>query len=74
MGEMRDSYKVLVGKPEGKRTFRRSRHRWEDNIRMDRKEIVSGLWTGCVGFRIGSCEHGNELSGVIKDGEFHDEL
>jgi hypothetical protein len=32
---MKNGYKVLVGKPEGKIPFGRSRHRWEDNIRMD---------------------------------------
>jgi hypothetical protein len=35
MGEMRNAYKILVGKPEGKRPLRRTRHRWENNIRMD---------------------------------------
>jgi hypothetical protein len=35
MGEMRNVYKMLVGKPEGKRPLGRPRHRWEDNIRMD---------------------------------------
>ena len=35
MGERRDVYRVLVGKPEGKRPLGRPRHRWEDNIRMD---------------------------------------
>jgi hypothetical protein len=39
MGEMRNRYNILVGKPEGKRTLVRPRHRWEDNIRMDFKEI-----------------------------------
>jgi hypothetical protein len=39
MGEMRNTYNILVGKPEGKRPFRRSGHRWEDNIRMDFREI-----------------------------------
>jgi hypothetical protein len=34
-GEMRNSYKVLVGKPEGKRPLGRPRHRWERNIKMD---------------------------------------
>ena len=34
MGERRDVYRVLVGKPEGKRPLGRPRHRWEDNIRM----------------------------------------
>jgi hypothetical protein len=33
MGEMRNPYKILVGKPEGKRLVRRSRHGWEDDIR-----------------------------------------
>jgi hypothetical protein len=44
MGEERKVYKVLVGKPEGKRPLGRSRRRWEDGIRMDLREI--GL--GCV--------------------------
>jgi hypothetical protein len=34
MGEMRNVCKILVGKPEGKRSLQRPRHRWEDNIRM----------------------------------------
>jgi hypothetical protein len=37
--EMRNVYKILVGKPEGKRPLRRPRHRWEDNIKMDLREI-----------------------------------
>jgi hypothetical protein len=36
---MRNAYKILVGKPEGKRPLGRPRHRWEDNIKLDRKEI-----------------------------------
>jgi hypothetical protein len=39
MGEERKFYKVLVGKPEGKRPLGRPRCRWEDEIRMDLKEI-----------------------------------
>jgi hypothetical protein len=39
MGEERKVYKVLVGKPEGKRPLERPRHRWEDGIRMDLREI-----------------------------------
>jgi hypothetical protein len=35
MGEDRDVYSVLVGKPEGKRPLGRPRRRWEDNIKMD---------------------------------------
>jgi len=37
MGERRDVYRVLVGKPEGKRPLARPRRRWEDNIKMDLK-------------------------------------
>jgi hypothetical protein len=37
---MRNAYKSLVGKPEGKRVLRRHRRRWEDNIKMDNKAMV----------------------------------
>ena len=43
MGERRGIYRVLVGKPEGKRPLERPRHRWEDNIKMNLQEV------GCVG-------------------------
>jgi hypothetical protein len=39
MGEMGNSYKMLVAKPEGKRPLGRPRRRWKDNIRMDPKKI-----------------------------------
>jgi len=42
MGERRGVYRVLVGKPEGKRPFRRPRHRWEDNIKTDLQEVGCG--------------------------------
>jgi len=35
LGKRRVVYRVLVGKPEGKRSLGRPRHRWEDNIKMD---------------------------------------
>jgi hypothetical protein len=41
-GEDRKVYKVLVGKPEGKRPLGRPRRRWEDGIRMDLREISWG--------------------------------
>jgi hypothetical protein len=44
MGEGRGVYRVLVGKPEGRRPLGRPRHRWENNIRMDLREVG---W-GCV--------------------------
>jgi hypothetical protein len=39
MGKGRGVYSVLVGKPEGKIPLGRPRHRWEDNIKLDLKEI-----------------------------------
>ena len=40
MGDRRDIYRVLVGKPEGKRPLGRPRRRWEDNIKMDLQDEV----------------------------------
>jgi hypothetical protein len=42
IGEERKVYKVLVGKPEGRRPLGRPRHRWEDGVRMDLREIGLG--------------------------------
>jgi hypothetical protein len=39
MGEGRGVYRVLVGKPEGKRPLGRPRRRWKDNIKMDLQEV-----------------------------------
>jgi hypothetical protein len=41
-GEGRGMYRVLVGKPEGKRSLGRPRRRWEDNIKMDLQEVGCG--------------------------------
>jgi len=48
LGEERGVYRVLVGKPEGKRTLGIPRHRWVDNIRMDLQELGCGYmdWIG----------------------------
>jgi hypothetical protein len=55
MGEERKVYKVLVGKPEGKRPLGRPRRGWEDGIRMDLREICLGeLWIGFDCLRIGT--------------------
>jgi hypothetical protein len=40
---MRNAHSIFVGKPEGKRPLRRPEHRWDDNIRMDLREIG---WVG----------------------------
>jgi hypothetical protein len=45
MGERSGAYRVLVGKPEGKRPPGRPRRRWED-IKMDLQEVGCGVWTG----------------------------
>jgi len=42
MGEKRGLYRVLVGKPEGKRPLGRPRRRWDDNIKMDLQEVGCG--------------------------------
>ena len=46
MEEGRSAFKILTGKPTGKRPLGRSRRRWEDNIRMDQEEIGinAGNW------------------------------
>jgi hypothetical protein len=43
MGEEREVWRVLVGKPGGKRPLGRPRHRWEDEIRMDFRETGWGV-------------------------------
>jgi hypothetical protein len=42
MGERRGAYRALVGKPEGRRPLERPRRRWEDNIKMDLREVGWG--------------------------------
>ena len=42
MGEKRGVYRVLVGKPGGRKPLGRPRRRWEDNIKMDRQEMRCG--------------------------------
>jgi hypothetical protein len=51
MGERRNAYRVLVGKPEGRRPRARTRRRREDNIKMDLREVGWGAWTGLVQLR-----------------------
>jgi hypothetical protein len=42
MGERRGAYSALVGKPEGRRLLERPRRGWEDNIKMDLREVGLG--------------------------------
>jgi hypothetical protein len=54
MGEKRKLYKVLVGKPEGKRPLGSPRRRFQNGIRMDLREIGLGVWIGFDWVRIGA--------------------
>jgi hypothetical protein len=54
MGEGRGAYRVLAGRPEGRRPLGRPRRRWEDNIKMDLQEVGWGAWTGFIWRRIGT--------------------
>jgi hypothetical protein len=62
---MRNAFNIFVEKSEGKKPLGRSRRRWEDNVRMDLREIGWEVWASC-------CEHGHEPSGSVKDREFFD--
>jgi hypothetical protein len=78
MGETRNTYRLLVWKPEEKRKLGRPRHKWGDNIKMPLKlsKGIYGLnsfgweWepTSCF------CRHDNESSGSILCGEFLTQL
>jgi len=53
MGEERGVYRVLLGKPEGRRPLRKPRCRWVDNIRMDLQEVGCGGmdWIGLAQYK-----------------------
>jgi hypothetical protein len=76
-GGDKNSYKILVGKPEGRRQLGRPLRKWKDNIRTYLRETG---WEGVDWMHLapdretvaGSCEHSNEPSDFIKDGEFFD--
>jgi hypothetical protein len=58
--EERGMYRVLVGKPEGKRPLERPRRRWEDNIMMDLREV------GCGGIEfIGLAQDGDKWQAIV---------
>jgi hypothetical protein len=64
MGEMTNAYRILVGKPEGRRPLGRPRRRWVDNIKMDLREIG---WDGTDWIDVAQDrDHGNEPTGSIK--------
>jgi hypothetical protein len=61
MGEKRSAYKMLVGKPEGKRSLGRPRRRWVDNIKMDLREIG---WSGIRWIDLG--RNRNQWKALVK--------
>jgi hypothetical protein len=67
MGEKRNAYRLLVGKPEGRSPLGRPRRRWLDNIMMNHVGVGWGdvAWIG-LGQVESSCEFGIEPSGSIK--------
>jgi hypothetical protein len=76
MAASRGAYRASAGKPEKRRPLGRPRHRREDNIKMDLREVGWVARIGLIWLRIGtggcSCECGNEPSGSLKCGEFLD--
>jgi hypothetical protein len=54
--EKRNAYRILLGKPEGKRPLGRPRRRWVYNIKIDLKEIGwdGMVWSGSIWLRIGT--------------------
>jgi hypothetical protein len=71
MGEKRGAYRILVGRPEGRRPLRRPRRRWEDNIKMNRQDEGWGMdWIELAQDRDRWPALVNEPSYSIKCGEF----
>jgi hypothetical protein len=70
VGEKKNAYRILVGKPGRKRPLGRPRRRWVNNIKMNLRKSMG--WYGLdrsgsgYGSMEGSCEHDNEPSGSIK--------
>jgi hypothetical protein len=54
MGEVRNAYKIVVGRADRKKPYGGPRRRWEDNIRIDIREIWWKVWTGFTCLRIGA--------------------
>jgi len=54
MGERRGIYRVVMGKPEGKRPLERPGRKREDNIKVDLQEVGLGAWTGSLWLWVGT--------------------
>jgi len=55
VGERRDEYRVLVGKPEGMRALGRPRHSWRVILRWIFRKWIVGAWSGLSWLWIGTC-------------------
>jgi hypothetical protein len=54
MGDSRVAYRVLMWRPEGKKTLARPRRRWEENSKINLQEVGWGTWTGLIWLRVGT--------------------
>jgi hypothetical protein len=54
MGAKGNAYRILVGKMDGRRPPRRPGHRWEDNIKMEIREMGWVVWIGLIWLRVGT--------------------
>ena len=76
MGKRRGEYRLLVGKPEGKRQLLRLHRKWKDDIKVDRQEVEWGTWAGFMMYRKGTggglFEGHNESPSYIECVEFPD--
>jgi hypothetical protein len=55
VGRKKNVYQVFMGKSEGKRLLGKHAHRWEDNIKIDLKEM-GGVWIGFIWLKIGASD------------------
>jgi uncharacterized membrane protein len=74
MGRVRNAPKLLFGKPEGKISLGRPKHRWKDTLKWIFKKLSWMLWIGVIWLSVSpmtdSYEHGNEYFGSMQDGNF----
>jgi len=54
IGKRRGTYRILVGRPEGRRPLQRPRHRWWDDIKMDLQQLGWGVLTRMIWFMTGT--------------------
>ena len=72
LGERRGTYRVLVGRPEGKRPFGRPRRRWEDNIKMGLQDLG---WGSMDWFNLARDRYRwSALAKAVMSGECFDQL